>query len=92
MRDNSGIIIAILLLLVVVLSGVVAYTFFVKPAVSGYIVNAQNQGIQFTLSSILLQIQQRGYVEIPVSENQTLILVPYNPNQQSQPQEINNSS
>ncbi len=82
-KENNRILIAVLLVLVVVLGGMVLYSFALKPAISGYVVNAQNQGVNLAVASIVNQIQQQGYVQIPVG-NQTLVLVPYNSNQQQQ--------
>ena len=82
-RESNRILIAVLIILVAVLGGMVLYSFALKPAISGYVVNAQNQGVNLAVASIVSQIQQQGYVQIPVG-NQTLVLVPYNPNQQPQ--------
>ena len=79
-RESNRILIAVLIILVAVLGGMVLYSFALKPAISGYVVNAQNQGVNLAVASIVSQIQQQGYVQIPVG-NQTLVLVPYNPNQ-----------
>lgn len=82
-QKRTSLTIAILGILVVVLLLVVGYAFLIKPAINGYAVNAQNVGIQYTINAILLQIQEKGYVEIPVG-NETLILVPYqNPQPES---------
>ena len=75
-QKRTNLTIAVLIALVAVLLAVVVYAFALKPAMNGYAVNAQNTGIQYTINAILLQIQQKGYAEIPVG-NQTLILVPY---------------
>lgn len=85
-KENNRILVAVLLVLVVVLGGMVLYSFALKPAINGYVVNAQTQGVNLAVASIVNQIQQQGYVQIPVG-NQTLVLVPYNPPQQ--PQAVN---
>ncbi len=54
----------------------VLYAFVLKPALTGYTIDARNEGINLVLTSIITQIQQQGYVQIPVG-NETLILVPY---------------
>ena len=81
-QKRINLTVTILAVLVVVLLGIIAYAFLIKPSINGYVVNAQNVGIQYTINAILLQIQEKGYVEIPVG-NETLILVPY---QNPQPQ------
>ena len=58
MRENknkTGLIIGILLLVIVALLVIVVYAFVVKPAVTGYVVNAQNEGVQFAVASIMQQ-------------------------------------
>ena len=82
---NKNIMIAILALIIIVLAGVMVYSFVVKPKISGYNVEKQTEGVQIAINYILTQLQQNGFVQIPVG-NQTLILVPYNPPQPQIPQ------
>ena len=79
-RESNRILIAVLIILVAVLGGMVLYSFALKPAISGYVVNAQNQGVNLAVASIVSQIQQQGYVQLTIGNN-TLILVPYQPPQ-----------
>jgi len=85
MAEKTRVTITILLVLVIILALVVIYALLVQPAVSGYIydqqISAYNQGQADLLNTILLQIQQAGYVGIPVG-NQTLILAPVQQPQQ----------
>ncbi|MEK6841626.1 MAG: hypothetical protein AABX91_00545 [Nanoarchaeota archaeon] len=83
MADRTKALIVILVLIIVVLAGVVAFTFLIKPKVTGYIVEKQTEGVQIAVNAILLQLQQQGFVQIPVG-NQTLILVPYQQPEQVQ--------
>ncbi len=80
--NKTGLIIGILLLVILVLAAVLAYVFLINPKISGYAVNNQIQGYQIAINDILAQIQQNGYVQIPVSENQSVILVLYQEPQQ----------
>lgn len=77
--ERISLVLGILVFIIVVLAGIVIYAFVVKPAVSDYVYNKQisayNQGQTDLLNNILLQIQQAGYVGIPVG-NQTLVLAP----------------
>ena len=91
MKNNANIVIAILVLLVLVLGSVVAYTFAVKPFISGYVTKTYNQEAADALSIILGQVQQQGYVEIPLGNGKSLFLVPAQP-QQSTPASSENSS
>ena len=82
MADKKSVGLVVLGLLVVIMALVMIYAFVIQPAVSGYAVQKQNEGAQaganYVVSYILTQLQQNGYVQIPVG-NQTLILVPYTP-------------
>lgn len=84
-KIKTGFVMTALALLVLVLGVLVLYAFVIKPSLNGYVVNAQNQGVNATMNYILNQLQQQGYVSFNVG-NQTLILVPYRPpaNQTSQ--------
>ena len=82
---NKNIMIAILALIIIVLAGVMVYSFVIKPKISGYNVEKQTEGVQIAINYILTQLQQNGFVQIPLG-NQTLILVPYVPPQQQIPQ------
>ncbi|MEK6830248.1 MAG: hypothetical protein AABY15_09095 [Nanoarchaeota archaeon] len=84
MTDRSKLVIAILVVLVIALGAFVLYSFAIQPAIQGYVVQIQTEGVQIAVTTILAQIQQYGYVQIPVGENQTLILVPYTPPQRPQ--------
>lgn len=79
--NKSNVVITVLVLVVVVLAAIVLYTLVVKPKLSGYVVAKQNEGVQIAVNSILLQLQQNGFVQIPLSENQTLYLAAFDPTQ-----------
>ena len=81
-RDRNTIIIASLVLLVIILSIMVVYAFVISPAITGFVVGKQIEARDFIINNMLLQLQQNGYVQIGVG-NQSLILVPYQPPQQS---------
>ena len=83
---NKNIMIAILALVIIVLVGVMVYSFVIKPKISGYNVEKQTEGVEIAINYILAQLQQNGFVQIPLG-NQTLILVPYTPPQQQIQQE-----
>lgn len=83
---KSGIVIIVLSFMVVALLVLVLYAFVFQPMLTGYAVQKQTEGVQIAVNSILLQIQQQGYVQIPLNENQTLYLAPFDPNQAQAPQ------
>ncbi len=81
MRDMNGghpkgLIIA-LIAIIVVLALLVLYAFVVKPSISGYAVTAYNQGYSQGVYDIAQTVATTGYVQIPISENQSMVLVPY---------------
>lgn len=80
MADRKNILIVVLTLVVVILALVMIYGFIIQPAISGYSTQKQTQGAQIAantiLSQIVTQVQQNGYVQVPVGANQSLTLVP----------------
>ena len=81
-ENKTGLIIVVLVLVILILLGIVVYAFIINPAIDRYIISTQNQGIDYALAIIVQQVQQNGYVQIPVG-NQTLILVPVQPQTQN---------
>ncbi len=86
-NDRTRLVMGILVFIIVVLAGVIIYSFVIQPAVNDYVLNKQvsayNQGQSDLLLGMLQQIQQTGIVRIPIG-NQTLVLAPV----QTQPQQI----
>lgn len=78
MADKNKLVVRILVLIIALLALVVLYAFVVKPVVTGYATGAYQQGyIQAQgdlLSNIWTQIQQTGTAQIPLGENQVLLL------------------
>ena len=78
-------IIAVLILVIILLLGVISYTFVFKPAINGYIIQKQGEAIDQVLTIILTQVQQQGFTQLTDRNlNQSFILVPYVPQQQGQ--------
>ena len=82
MANRTRILIVVLVLIIVVLAGIMLYVFAIKPKISGYVVERQREGVVIAVNSILAQLQQQGFVQIPLNQNQSIILVPYVPPQQ----------
>jgi len=82
-RYRTFFIITLLVALVLIL--VVAYILLIKPSFNGYVVKKQIEAKDITLLNILNQVQQQGYAQITYG-NQTLVLIPYNPQQQTNQQ------
>ena len=78
MADKNKLVVRILILIIALLALVVIYAFVVRPAVTGYAINNYEQGYiraqSDLLSNIWTQIQQTGYAQIPLGENQVLVL------------------
>src|SRR5271157_1740729 len=82
MEKNKGLM-TFLVIAVIVLAAILVYSLVINPSVNGdavKITNATNyglaQGINAAKLNIFQQLQQSGYVQIPVSSNQSLILIP----------------
>jgi len=91
-EKRKELVIKILALAVLILTGIIVYGFSVKPAFDRYVfeknVEAYKQGVSDTANYLINEINQKGYAEISI-ENQTTILVPYqNPSQQKEPNEV----
>ena len=77
-EKNPRTLVIVLIGVVIVLALLVVYALIIKPSINGFAVKLQNEGVTYTLDAIVSQVQQNGYVQIPVG-NQTLVLVPYQP-------------
>tara|TARA_Y100000294_G_C8531837_1_gene327319 strand:+ start:634 stop:897 length:264 start_codon:yes stop_codon:yes gene_type:complete len=83
-KNKTNVFMVVLVLLVVVLGVVVVYSFVAKPLITGYNVQKYNQGANDVLILLVNEVQSQGFVQIPVG-NQTLVLVPYQAPELSQP-------
>ncbi len=82
MANKTNILMVFLVLVIVVLAAIVLYAFVVAPAFSGYVVDKQTEGAVITINQILTQVQQNGFVEIPIGvdadgNQQSIILIEY---------------
>jgi len=77
--EKSKLTVRILILVIALLALVVLYAFAIRPAVTGYAINNYEQGYIRAqgdlINNIWTQIQQTGNAQIPVGENQVLLLV-----------------
>ena len=77
MADRTKALIVILVLIIVVLVGTMAFTFLIKPKVTGYTTNLRNEGVVIAVNSILAQLQQQQFVSIPIdAQGHYIILAP----------------
>ena len=72
MANRTNILIAILVAVIVVLALIMVYVFVIKPQISGYNVEKQTEGVQIAINYILAQLQQNGFLQIPIG-SQTMI-------------------
>ena len=75
-KRNSGKLVLILILVILVLLAIVLYALWLKPAINGYVVNKQMETRDIVLNSILLQVQQQGFVKIVDQEGNSMVLAP----------------
>lgn len=74
MTDKKGVLIKILVVIIIVLVAVMIYAFVVRPGISGYAINRQNEGFEIAIVSIM----QRAITCQPVPltyGNQTVNLI-----------------
>ena len=78
-RRNMDRKVVALSLVIVVLLGIMAYLFLWKP----YIQSEQQKGYVQCAVDVVNTVSQYGYIQIPLSNNRTLILIPYVPKNQT---------
>ena len=69
-------------LLLLFFIGAFAYVMLIKPGLQGFVIQKQLEARDLVLVGILDQIQKQGYIEIGLGDGKSLVLVPYNSNQQ----------
>ncbi len=73
-KNKKDILIFVLIGIIMLMLVFIAYIFLVKPAISGLVVEGQNQGIQYTILSIMQQAATCQ--EVPLTfGNQTINIV-----------------
>ena len=74
MADRTKALVVILVLIIVVLGGIMAFSFLIKPKVTGYTIEQQNTGYQIALSQLIQASVQCQPIPIPVG-NSTIHLI-----------------
>ena len=72
--NKTGLIMKILLLIISILIIVIVYAFVVRPAITGYVTNAYNKGVQDAVISIMQQSSQCQQVPL-IFGNQTMNVI-----------------
>lgn len=73
-KDKKSLTIKIMAIVIAVLVLFVIFTFVVRPQMLKYNDDRRLEGVDYAVSSILLQIQSQGYAQLSISENQSVIL------------------
>ena len=83
MNNNKRMIwsIWVLSVLVMVLVLVLLYVLVFVPTFNNYVIDKQFEAQNILVANMVSLIQSEGYVQIPLSENESLVLVPYVENQ-----------
>jgi hypothetical protein len=82
-EKRMKLIISLLALLVVILLFFVLYAFILKPAMNGFVVKAQNQGVEYALNIIAQASSNCQVVPITIN-NQTINIINVDCLQQAQ--------
>lgn len=85
MTRRTNVLVAFLVLVIVILGGFLVYAFVIAPSISGYVIEKQNEGVQFALASVF---QTAGNCQqVPLTfNNQTINLIAVECLQQAQAQ------
>jgi len=73
-RDQSKLVI-IMAAVIIVLALLVVYSLALKPAFNGYVVEKQTEAQYMVVNTLLGQLDQSGYIQIPISEDEAITLV-----------------
>ncbi|MDO8528418.1 MAG: hypothetical protein Q7S06_00825 [Nanoarchaeota archaeon] len=65
--NNQRRLLLILILVIVVLLGIIAYAFVFRPALNGYVVKSQNEGVQYAVSAIIQQVVKCPTTGVPLT-------------------------
>ena len=73
-KDKKDKVILALVVVILLLLGVVGYIFLIRPAISGFAIQSQNEGVQYAVLSIAQQAATCKTVSLPVG-NQTMDII-----------------
>ena len=75
MANKTKALITVLVLIIVALVAVILFTLVVRPAITGYVVEKQNEGAQIALDLVIQQAARCQTVTLPIGEDQSINLV-----------------
>ena len=73
-RNKTALVIWLLILVILILLVLVAYVFLVRPALTNYALDRQNEGVEFAIASVMQAAAQCQPVPLTYN-NQTINLV-----------------
>ncbi len=74
MKAEKNRLMIVLILVIVILLGVIAYAFVLRPALNGYTIKSQNEGIQYAVFTIMKQAATCQQVPLTF-QNQTMNII-----------------
>ena len=74
MKAEKNRLMIVLILVIVVLLGIVAYAFVLKPVFNGYTIKSQNEGVQYAVFTIMQQAAKCQQVPLTF-QNQTMNII-----------------
>ncbi len=80
-KSKQGLVIKILVAIIILLALVLVYFFVIKPSMDNYVLNKQIEAQQYIFANMIAQLNSTGAYQLAIG-NQTLVLVPYTPQQQ----------
>jgi hypothetical protein len=83
MSRRTNLLVAFLIVVIIILVGIMTFSFLIEPAFTGHVVDKQIEAQNILLQNMALMVRQNGFVQIPV-EDQVLVctFAPENTNPQ----------
>lgn len=76
-QNKSRIAIISLIVIVLILIGIMAWSFGVKPAINGFVIDKQLEARDIVIQTIINQVRGQGYVQMQDADGQAMTLVEY---------------
>jgi len=72
--EKNKLLILILIFVIIVLLGIIVLVLIVKPAINGYIIKGQNEGVQYAIYTIMENAKQCQQVPL-MFKNETMNMI-----------------
>jgi hypothetical protein len=73
-KKRSNKVVISLIVVVLILVGIIAWALIAKPAINNYTLQKQYEARDIVLQTILMQVEQEGYVQIQNANGETITL------------------